>query len=180
MRRCLAAGALAVAGLLAAGCSGGPNGGTGSGGTPAALNASGTSAELASFVRYASCMRTHGVPGVPVPIGFRNGKPVFDVQQDSTVNSHTPLYGRANVACRSLLLSPHGAGEQITAKDQADYLKAARCMRAHGVREFPDPVFIGGQVSFPVPTGVNVHSPQVLRAETTCRRLIPRGLPYSG
>jgi hypothetical protein len=52
-------------------------------------------------------------------------------------------------------------------------------MRAHDVPEFPDPVFADGGVNFPVPRGLDIHTPQVQRAIATCRRLIPQGLPYS-
>jgi hypothetical protein len=79
-------------------------------------------------------------------------------------------------SCRSF--QPVGA-EQITAQDQTDYLRAAQCMRTHGVPQFPDPVFADGGVNFPVPAGLDTHTPQVLRAIATCRRLIPQGLPYS-
>ena len=72
-----------------------------------------------------------------------------------------------------------GVGQIITAQDQVDYLEAARCMRTHGVPQFPDPVFVDGGVNFPVPAGLDTHTPQVLRAIATCRRLIPQGLPYS-
>jgi hypothetical protein len=52
-------------------------------------------------------------------------------------------------------------------------------MRAHGVPQFPDPVFANGGVHYPQPRGVNINAPQVQRAITICRRLIPAGLPYS-
>jgi hypothetical protein len=52
-------------------------------------------------------------------------------------------------------------------------------MWAHGVPDFPDPVFAGGGVNFPVPASLDVHTPQVQRAVAICRTLIPRGLPYS-
>ena len=141
MRTCLAAGALAVAGLLAAGCSSGP--------APAASHTTGVSAGGAAVAH--------------------NG---------GGVNQNSPQFRRAQRACRAFL--PRGAGPVIiTTQEQVDYLRAARCMRAHGVPEFPDPVFAGGGVHFPQPPGVNIHSPQVQRAVATCRRLIPQGLPYS-
>jgi hypothetical protein len=123
-------------------------------------------------------MRTHGVSGFPEPIALRNGKPVFPVRNGSGVNQNSPQFVRANQACRSLL-SNLGGAQPITAQDQVDYLKAAQCMRAHGVLEFPDPVFAGGGVHFPVPVSLNTHTPQVQRAVAICRTLIPRGLPYS-
>ena len=156
MRTCLAVGALAVAGLLAAGCSSGP--------TPVASPASGGTGLNAgpdAKSLYISCLGSHGVP-----------------VSDRGVNRNSPQLRRAEQACRSLQPNPGGA-EPITAQDQTDYLKAAHCMRAHGVPEFPDPVFADGGVHFTAPAGLDTHSPQVLRAEATCRRLIPQGLPYS-
>ena len=184
MRRYLAAGALGVAGLLAAGCSSGPTGGTGHLGTPVAANAAGASdggygPKLARLILFAGCMRTHGVPGFPEPIALSNGKPVFAVRNGGGVNQNSPQFRRADQACRSLLPNLGGA-QPITARDQVDYLKAAQCMRAHGVPGFPDPVFADGGVRFPLPAGLDVHTPQVQRAVAICRTLIPRGLPYSG
>ena len=186
MRTGLAVAGLAVAGLFAAGCSSGPNGGAGQPGTAVASPTAGASdvgpagVKFAELIRFASCMRTHGVPGFPDPIALQNGKPVFAAENGSGVNQNSPQFSRAQQACRSLLAS-QGQGEgTLTAQDQVDYLKAAQCMRAHGVTGFPDPVFpVGGGVRFPVPAGLNTHSVQVLRAVAICRRLIPIGLPYS-
>ena len=79
---------------------------------------------------------------------------------------------------RQLLL---GAAAVIgmTTQDQADYLKAAACMRSHGIVGFPDAVFSGGQVDFPIPQAMNTKSTQFGRAREICEMLIPAGLPYS-
>ena len=171
MRTCLAAGALAVAGLLAAGCSSGP--------APAASHATGASAGGASSntkILYISCLQTHGVH-LPDPVAGGNGGAAV-AHNGGGVNQNSPQFRRAQRACRAFL--PRGAGPVIiTTQEQVDYLRAARCMRAHGVPEFPDPVFANGGVHFSQPPGVNIHSPQVQRAVTICRRLIPQGLPYS-
>jgi hypothetical protein len=52
-------------------------------------------------------------------------------------------------------------------------------MRSHGISGFPDPVFSGGGVMFPIPTGMDTNAPQFLQARQTCQKLIPAGLPYS-
>jgi hypothetical protein len=166
----LAAGALAVAGLLAAaGCSSGP--------APAASPATGVSAGGSNTkIVYISCLQNHGVH-IPPPVAGGNGGASAG-HDGGGVNQNSPQFRRAQRACQALL--PTGAGPVIiTTQQQADYLRAARCMRAHGVPEFPDPVFAGGGVHFSQPPGVNIHSPQVQRAVATCRRLIPQGLPYS-
>jgi hypothetical protein len=165
MRTCLAVGALAVAGLLAAGCSSGPAPGASH---TAGISAGGAGANDGPNAKtvYISCLVSHGVHVQPRSAGGNGG-----------VNRNSPVFRRAAQACRSL--QPVGA-QPITAHDQVYYLRAAQCMRAHGVQQFPDPVFSDGEVHFPEPpAGLNIHSPAVLRAETICRRLIPQGLPDS-
>jgi hypothetical protein len=68
---------------------------------------------------------------------------------------------------------------QITLADQGDYLKAAECMRSHGVPGFPDPTFESNTVTFNVPPNIDPNSSQAKRAVATCSKLIPPGLPYS-
>jgi hypothetical protein len=69
--------------------------------------------------------------------------------------------------------------QTITPADQADYLKAARCMRSHGVPDFPDPTFENNGVRFNIPPSIDPNSSQARRAEAICVKLIPPGLPYS-
>ena len=52
-------------------------------------------------------------------------------------------------------------------------------MRSHGIAGFPDPQFSNGNVTFPIPHGMDTNSQQFLRAREICQNLIPRGLPYS-
>jgi hypothetical protein len=68
---------------------------------------------------------------------------------------------------------------QITPADQGDYLKAAECMRSHGVPDFPDPTFGHNTVTFNVPPNIDPNSSQAKSAVATCSKLIPPGLPYS-
>jgi hypothetical protein len=67
----------------------------------------------------------------------------------------------------------------ITPADQAAYLKAAACMRSHGVPDFPDPTFANNTVAFNIPPNIDPNSSQAKTAEATCVKLIPPGLPYS-
>jgi hypothetical protein len=79
---------------------------------------------------------------------------------------------------------PNGNGDQtptqtITPADQADYLDAAKCMRSHGVPDFPDPTFRNNTVTFNIPPNIDKNSSEAKTAETVCIKLIPPGLPYS-
>ena len=126
------------------------------------------------IVKYSSCMRSHGVAGFPEPTVSANS--VSLVVPRSVLDS--PKFAAASAACREY--APRKlAPPQITTADQAAYLKAAQCMRSHSIVGFPDPVFSNGNVSFPVPKGMNTNSPQFLRAREICEMLIPEGLPYS-
>jgi hypothetical protein len=69
--------------------------------------------------------------------------------------------------------------QTITPADQADYLNAARCMRSHGVPDFPDPTFENNSVKFNIPSNIDPNSPQAKNAAAICVKLIPAGLPYS-
>jgi hypothetical protein len=69
--------------------------------------------------------------------------------------------------------------QTITPADQADYLTAARCMRSHGVPDFPDPTFGNNTVTFNIPPNIDPNSSQAKSAEAICAKLIPPGLPYS-
>jgi hypothetical protein len=69
--------------------------------------------------------------------------------------------------------------QTITPADQADYLKAAACMRSHGIPDFPDPTFGNNTVTFNIPPNIDPNSSQAKTAEAICVKLIPPGLPYS-
>ena len=68
---------------------------------------------------------------------------------------------------------------QVTRADQADYLRAAACMRRHGFSDFPDPTFKNDNVTFDIPSSIDANSPKFRSALAACQKLIPAGLPYS-
>jgi hypothetical protein len=179
----MTAGALAV-GVGAAACGGGPSTpGVASGSTTAitASPSAGGKTQTIGLLAYASCMRTHGVPGFPDPDGS-GGIPKDALIRAQQEVSNSQLNAALN-DCRRLL-PPGGSlsgqpSRTVTAQQQEYYLKAAACMRSHGFTKFPEPNFSGGNVSFPGAFS-DTESPQFTQALRTCQRLIPSGLPYSG
>jgi hypothetical protein len=93
-----------------------------------------------------------------------DGVPVGPVN----VDTNSPTVQAARRACGDLLpagSSPAQSAQPITRKDEVAYIKAAACMRAHGVPDFPDPKFSGTSVTFPKPPGMNAsiaNSPTLL------------------
>jgi hypothetical protein len=137
---------------------------------------------FARAVEFAQCMRTQGEPNYPDPV--RKGGSVDEtIRAGSGVDPNSPQFTGARSACKRLLPNTGGAapstGQTITPAERADYLKAATCMRSHGVPDFPDPTFQNDTVSFNSSSPIDTTSPQYETALTTCRKLIPAGLPDS-
>jgi hypothetical protein len=183
----LVAVALLGIGALAAACGGGPSapgvasvGKTATTTGPAAAP-SGSSASVEDDVlAYDNCMHTHGEPDMPDLI-ISGGGLHLSATSGSGFDPGTPQFTAANDTCQRLLPKKGSipSGGTTTPADQADYLKAAACMRSHGVLNFPDPVFQNNNVEFNTQTPIDAGSPQYKRALATCEKLIPAGLPYS-
>lgn len=121
-----AAAALAVLALLvAAGC-----GSSGSGSATATTSGSTTTARTKA-VRFSECMRTHGVADFPDP--DKNNDYNYGVSVSEVV------WTRAVGACRALQ-PPGTLSSKRTRTQQSHALTFAQCIRAHGVKDFPDPV----------------------------------------
>jgi hypothetical protein len=158
--------------LLAAGCGGG-----GSPRVASVASSTTTANKPQNITSYSRCMRSHGVPTFPDPDsgGVIQKGPVVAAR---TVDPSR--FDAAATACGHLFPGGPGGSVQISRADRVDYLKAAACMRRHGIPNFPDPTFQNGGVKFNIPSSINPNSPQVVHAQPICRKLIPAGLPYSG
>jgi len=120
------------------------------------------------------CMRANGVSGFPDPIAGPNGGEGLPLTVNSdgslTAEGQTfagPALRSAEKACRAYLPPAGGPPAQISAEQQRKALAFARCMRAHGVPNFPDPksTVSGGQVGLP---GIDPQSPAVRSAARVC------------
>lgn len=129
-------------------------------------------------VRYANCMRAHGVPNFRDP--GAGGKLGFGR------NLVTPAFQAAEKTCASLLpgAAPGGSGPPSAALEK-QMLVVAECMRADRVSGFPDPtttppsspagnsfVFTQDGVSFVFPGTINLQSPALKQAATACHLII--------
>jgi hypothetical protein len=139
---------------------------------------SGSASPDSQAVAYSACVRAHGVPNFPDPKVTTNGNEVKVAIGVNPSISSNPHFNSAQQACRKLLPGGgpgEGPNHQISPKEQSEYLKAAACIRTHGIPNFPDPTFSGGGVHVSQ-KGINLHSPQARAAEETCQSLIPGGL----
>ena len=78
------------------------------------------------------------------------------------------------LTCAGLVAACGSSGNANTdASKAAGALAFARCMRAHGLSNFPDPGSGGGlQI-----TGLNPRSPAFRSAQQVCRKYLPNGGP---
>ena len=130
----------------------------------------GGSGNYADRLKYAQCMRSHGVVDFPDPSS--NGT----ISVSGTV-SQSPQYPAADNTCRKLL--PNGgiptAAQQ--AQGLAQLLKVSICMRAHGISDFPDPTSNG--IRIPVrkgmPSDLDPNNLRFQAADKACQSLGPAG-----
>ncbi len=182
--------ALAALGVLLTGCGGNsPSGGVASLSSHASKTsttsstASGPSEGRESspgsqVVAYSACMRSHGVPNFPDPKISTNGNAVKVAIGVTPAITGNPNFKSAQQACSKLLPGGGpgaGSNHQITPQEQSQYLKAAACIRSHGIPNFPDPTFSGGGVHI-AHQGLNESSPAFKAAVQACESLIPGGV----
>jgi hypothetical protein len=144
--------AIAAVALLATAC----------GSSPGGANASPTTSQSQSAgLAFSECMRSHGVPSFPNP--GSNGQ-LSMTPQDGNIDS--PQFQSALTACRSL---EKGVPLKQDMGGQATLLEYARCMRTHGIVDFPDPSATGGSMINPSKQAdMNPNNPVFQRAQSAC------------
>ena len=86
-------------------------------------------------VAYAKCMRSNGVPNFPDP----NASGGFAFHARAGMNPSSPAFKAAQAKCRHFMPPGPGSGPPPSPQTLARFLNIARCMRQHGVYDFPDP-----------------------------------------
>ena len=159
---------------------GGANGGT-TGSTPPP-----SPAQLQpDALRFARCMRRSGVPDFPDPDPGGG----FSFQAGSGFDPSSPAVKAAQAKCRKFMPGGGPPGPGTTTHPSAQWLAhmltVAKCMRRHGVTDFPDPrtsvpsnPFPGGGtgvisdidgVILIFPSTIDTQSPLFVRAAAACR-----------
>lgn len=98
---------------------------------------SSTSARSSGYsqaVRFANCMRSHGVSHFPDPSA--NG--AFPQEFPPSKLTLSPAYQSAQHACRSLTPNGFDAPTHLSRSALRAALRFAQCIRAHGAPKFPD------------------------------------------
>jgi hypothetical protein len=174
-------GRLRIVTLAAVGCA--AVAGCGSTGAPSGTvtNASSPTGKTPQqALRFSQCMRAHGVSNFPDP----NGQGI----RITPAIASSPAFQGAQNACKRYL--PNGGAPPSTAPgERAAALAFAKCMRTHGVPDFPDPLTSvpssppPGQVAilslhgmaFELGPGIAPGSPAFQQAASDCGIKLPKG-----
>ena len=141
---------------------------------------SSTSAQTTKYQKvlaFSHCVRAHGVSSFPDP-NVNGAISLSSLSGQGNLNSSQ--VSSAIQACRHLLpnggtLNPAQQQKALTA-----LLKFSRCMRAHGVPNFPDPSLVDGKVTLVLKgTGISGSTPHIVTASGTCRSVLPKGIAAS-
>ena len=149
-----------------------------------ASSAPGSAAFHAAELRVSQCIRAHGVPNYPDPpssggmhsVGNGNTVTVNGVKLDASPQT----VQNAQRACAKYApVGPLVSSSQLASIKQGS-IRAAECMRANGVPDFPDPSVTTGpgghglRISIGSGAGANLnpYSPAFKAAQAKCNKLV--------
>jgi hypothetical protein len=134
---------------------------------PAGGSASAKASSLADAVAYSQCVRSHGAPNFPDPVKTPDGGYGY---RTTGIDPNSATFQGALQACKALPSPWNSTGQQLSTAQQQAWLNWAKCIRAHGMPNFPDPTFSGSEVH---DSGVTSNSPQLQSAMDACKSQRP-------
>jgi hypothetical protein len=155
-----------IALALLSACSSASPSSTGSGGSS---NAAGSADSKA--LAYARCVRSHGVPDFPDP----NSAGEFNKTSLARLAASNSQYQTASNACAHLLPSGSGPTAAELRQEWNGMASFARCMRSHGVPNWPDPTAYPpdpSRATFILPASIQ-PVPRIISKMQICLRLVP-------
>jgi hypothetical protein len=119
-------------------------------------------------------MRGHGIGDFPDP-NSSNGGLLLQAHAGSDLDPNNPRFRAAAQACKSLAPKAPTSGPG-QARAAAAMLSYSRCMRAHGISDFPDPSGNGSLALKGKPGGdLDPNNPQFQAADKACHGKLPGG-----
>ena len=124
---------------------------------------------IADGPKFSACMRKHGVTNFPDP----NGQGVITIHSGMGIDPGSPAFRSARTACDTLLPNGGQPTPAQIAQRQKQMLAFSACMRAHGLKDFPDPSNGGLQIQAHPGSDLNPDNPTFRRAQQACRGNLP-------
>lgn len=94
------------------------------------------------------------------------------------LDQQSPAFRSAEAACAKGQSVPGGSSAEIPQSQKLELVAAARCMRKHGVPNYPDPTFRAGiaELGGGPAASINHDSPAFRDAARICRLPVPQHL----
>ena len=123
----------------------------------------------ADGAKFSACMRKHGVTNFPDP----NGQGVIQFGSGMGIDPNSSTFQSARSACQKLLPNGGQPTPAQRAKAQQQMLAFSQCMRAHGIKDFPDPSNGGLQLRGGPGSDLNPNNPRFQAAQQACQGYLP-------
>ena len=119
--------------------------------------------------RFSACMRGHGVTNFPDP----NAQGVIQYSSTTGIDPNSQTFTSARTACNKLLPNGGQPTPAQQAQRQEEMLAYSKCMRAHAIKDFPDPGFLHGHFGITITarpgSDLDPNNPQFQAAQRACQ-----------
>ena len=119
--------------------------------------------------KFSACMRKHGVTNFPDP----SSQGVISIHSGMGIDPGSPTFQSARSACAKLLPNGGQPTPAQIAQQQQKLLAFATCMRAHGLKDFPDPSGGGLRLSVHPGSDLSPTNPTFKKAQQACGKYLP-------
>jgi hypothetical protein len=123
----------------------------------------------AAGAKFSACMRKHGLTNFPDP----NSQGVIAIQSGMGIDPGSPAFVSARTACEKLLPNGGQPTPAQIAQAQKQMLAFSACMRAHGIKDFPDPSNGGLQIRAHPGSDLSPDNPTFQKAQQACQKDLP-------
>jgi hypothetical protein len=123
----------------------------------------------ADGAKYSACMRKHGITNFPDP----NSQGVITIQSGMGIDPGSPGFQSARSACDKLLPNGGQPTPAQIAQAQKQMLTFSACMRAHGIKDFPDPSNGGLRIQAHPGSDLSPDNPTFQKAQQACQKDLP-------
>jgi hypothetical protein len=123
----------------------------------------------ADGAKYSACMRKHGVPNFPDP----NGQGVITIHSGMGIDPGSPAFTSARSVCQKLLPNGGQPTPAQLAQRQQQMLAFSACMRAHGIKDFPDPSNGSIRLNSSPGSDLDPNNPTFQKAQQACQKYLP-------
>jgi hypothetical protein len=114
-------------------------------------------------------MRKHGLTSFPDP----NGQGVISIHSGMGIDPGSPAFRSARSVCDKLLPNGGQPTPAQIAQRQQQMLAFSSCMRAHGLKDFPDPSNGGLRIHDHPGSDLDPNNPTFQKAQQACQGHLP-------